>query len=104
LDRNRTPKWGIYVHLSGKQIDKAILKMHGIVDEEELKPKLTSIECPRCKHINGSTSGFCSKCGMALSVETAVEVEEKRSDIAMALMELVEKDPEVAEVLRKVMK
>jgi len=40
---------------------------------------------------------------MALNVEAAVNVEKKRSVIAMALMELVENDSEVAEVLRKVM-
>jgi hypothetical protein len=28
----------IYVHLSGKQIDNAILKIHGIIKEEDLKP------------------------------------------------------------------
>jgi hypothetical protein len=40
---------------------------------------------------------------MALKVNTAVDVEKKRSDIAMALMELVERDPEIAKVLRDVM-
>ena len=90
-----------YVHLSGKQIDQAILKMYGIVDEKELKPELTAMECPRCKHMNGSTSGFCSRCGMALRVDVAVDVEKKRSDIAMALMELVEKEPEIAKILRE---
>jgi hypothetical protein len=40
---------------------------------------------------------------MALTIQAAVDVEKKRSDIAMALMELVERDPEIAKVLRDVM-
>lgn len=61
----------------------------------------SAMECPRCKHMNGSTSGFCSKCGMALRVDVAVYIEKKQSDIAMALMELVEKEPEIAKILRE---
>ncbi len=90
-----------YVHLSGKQIDKAILKIHGISKEEDLKPQLTSTACPRCGQVNGPTSGFCSRCGMAMRLDVAVDVEKKRSDIAMALMELVEKEPEIAKILRE---
>lgn len=90
-----------YVHLSGKQIDDALLKMYGIVQKEDTMPQLTSIACPRCGQVNGPTSGFCSKCGMALRVDSAVDVEKKRSDIAMALMELVEKEPEIAKILRE---
>ncbi|QLC51119.1 tyrosine-type recombinase/integrase [Methanolobus zinderi] len=93
----------VYVHLSGKQIDDAMLRIHGIVKKEDHKPELTTVICARCKHVNSTASKFCAQCGMTLSIDAAVEVEEKRSDIAMALMELVEKDPEVAEVLRKVM-
>ncbi len=51
--------------------------------------------------MNGPTSTFCSRCGMALRVDVAVDVEKKRSDIAMALMELVEKEPEIAKILRE---
>jgi hypothetical protein len=40
---------------------------------------------------------------MVITIKDAINVEKKRSDIAMALMELVEKDPEVAKVLKKVM-
>ncbi|MFA0822602.1 MAG: zinc-ribbon domain-containing protein [Methanomethylovorans sp.] len=90
-----------YVHLSGKQIDEAILKIHGIIKEEDTMPQLTSTLCPRCGQVNGPTSTFCSRCGMALRVDVAVDIEKKRSDIAMALMELVEKEPKIAKILRE---
>ncbi len=51
--------------------------------------------------MNGSTSTFCFRCGMALRVDVAVDIEKKRSDIAMALMELVEKEPEIVKILRE---
>jgi integrase len=91
-----------YIHMSGRQMDDAILKIHGIVKKEDLKPELTSVTCSRCEHVNGPTSDFCCKCGMTLTIQAATDVEKKRSNIAMALMELVEKDPEVAKVLRGV--
>ncbi len=80
---------------------EAILKIHGIIKEEDTMPQLTSMACPRCKHMNGSTSTFCFRCGMALRVDVAVDIEKKRSDIAMALMELVEKEPEIVKILRE---
>ena len=89
------------IHLSGKQIDEAILKIHGIIKDEDTMPQLTSTACPRCGQVNGPTLGFCSRCGMALRVDVAVDVEKKRYDIDMALMELVEKEPEIAKILRE---
>ena len=39
----------VYVHLSGRDVDKALLKAYGIEEGEESKPILTPKECPRCK-------------------------------------------------------
>lgn len=57
----------IYVHLSGRDVDNALLKVYGIKNNEEkeesqLKPK----NCPRCNEINTFNNKFCSKCGMIL--------------------------------------
>ncbi len=52
--------------------------------------------------MNGPTCAFCSSCGMALTIEAIKYIEKRRLDISMALMELVEKDSEVAKVLRDV--
>lgn len=38
---------------------------------------------------------------MALRVDSAADIEKKRSYIAMALMELVEKEPAIAKILRE---
>jgi len=69
----------VYVHLSGRDTDKAIMKVYGMEEEEKKeeesarKPK----ECPICQHINSAKERFCGGCGYALDVKTAMELEEK---------------------------
>lgn len=58
----------VYVHLSGRDVDSALLKTYGLSTterkhgESDLKPK----SCPRCNEVNQMTNQFCSKCGMII--------------------------------------
>jgi integrase len=56
-----------YVHLSGRDQDKAILKAYGIEtkDDEPIESN-KPIPCPRCKEPNDKINRFCWKCGMIL--------------------------------------
>jgi len=90
-----------YLHLQGGQVDNTILEHYGLKQKNEKASELVPRKCARCKTINGPTSDFCASCGMVLDLEAAVDVEKKRSDVAMALMELVEKEPEIAKILRE---
>ncbi|MCK5581362.1 MAG: tyrosine-type recombinase/integrase [Candidatus Omnitrophica bacterium] len=71
---------GVYVHLSGGDIEKKMLEKNGLIDKTDnpekdiLKPK----ECPRCKEINPNTAKFCNICGMALELLAVIEVESKK--------------------------
>jgi len=70
-----------YVHLSGRNVDSALLKVYGIEangkkQESILKPK----ECLRCGERNQVTNKFCHKCGMPLD--------------QLAISEIVQKDME----------
>ena len=48
----------VYVHLSGKDIDDAVLKMNGMeVEEKEEDNALKTIKCPRCKQIQDARNG-----------------------------------------------
>lgn len=38
-----------YVHLSGRDIDKAYAVLHGLEGEEEKMPKFVPKKCPRCE-------------------------------------------------------
>lgn len=98
----------IYVHLSGKETESAILELNGLKTTKEkreslLKPK----KCVRCDTINNQESSFCSKCGGILDIETAIKYEEARKEEqkvrseADELMNKLIKDPEVLNLLIK---
>ena len=77
---SKMPK--VYVHLSGRDVDEAILKANGIevVTQKQAKPKLAPTKCPRCQQTNDSLVRFCSKCGLPLKLEAALELEDSRKE------------------------
>lgn len=95
---------GIYIHMSGEAMDKAILKMNGIeVREEKKETKLKERICLRCKTKNGVTNRCCYHCGMVLDEEFAKEklkedVDRQRAD---SIMNNLMQDPEVLELIKK---
>lgn len=90
-----------YVHLSGRDIDGAILGMYGLKKKEEGKPaRFAPKECLRCGQSNPATYGFCSRCGMALDMEAVMEVEKKRSEADELMSRLLEYE-EVQEMVKR---
>ena len=95
-----------YVHMSGKNLDDAILQMNGLQkkeDEEEtrLQPKI----CPRCNTINSHDTKYCNKCGGVVDLKEAMEMDERfkketrlRTN-ADKLMDVLLKDEDVKEML-----
>lgn len=84
---------GRYVHLSGKQVDDAILKMCGLKKQEEQKDLLQREPCPRCKSLNEVTSNYCEKCWLPLSSTANFEmeqIEQKSQESLIGLMKLFE--------------
>jgi integrase/recombinase XerD len=68
-----------YVHLSGRDVDDAILKMRGLSKpkEEEVESSLAPKKCPRCDLTNKATGKFCMRCGAILDVQTAVAMQDE---------------------------
>ena len=65
-----------YVHLSGRDMDKAVLKLHGLVDEEDTEDsKFKAITCPRCGIQNSPESRACPHCGIPLDLQSVMEYE-----------------------------
>lgn len=94
---------GIYVSLSGGDVEKKILEKAGLLTREEarkgdevLKPK----DCPRCKESNPSTARFCYKCGMALDMDTAMQIEDKNAGAMLELLDIVQRNPRLLELLK----
>lgn len=83
----------VYVHMSGRDVDDALLKLYGLkekaVEEDHTKPS----RCARCSEINPPNFKFCGKCGMALDLKAVMEKEE-RMKTAFSFMDesLDEKD------------
>jgi site-specific recombinase XerD len=66
-----------YVHLSGRDVDDALLRAHGLQPRvEEETPKLTVVKCVRCGLQNSTIHKLCSRCGMPLDLKTALEMKE----------------------------
>jgi len=69
-----------YVHLSGREVDGAILELNGLKTEKsKQKSALKPIKCPRCDTFNNHDSKFCSKCGGVTDLRIAMELEDQRT-------------------------
>ena len=90
-----------YVHMSGKAVDNALLKLNGLKKNESknesvLKPQV----CKRCSENNPADSKFCRRCGAVLNIDTALEVQkiherkEERDKNVNDVMSVLMKDKE----------
>lgn len=97
----------VYLHLSGRDVDRKLLEHRGLLKEEEtLKAEeqpLKPIKCPRCGLVNPADAKFCSRCSMALSLKAVVDIEAKRGKVRDLLNALFQ-DPEMREFTEKKMR
>ena len=96
----------VYVHLSGRDVDNALLKVYGINNNNEKKESIFKPkECSRCQQVNQATNRFCSRCVMPLDEESRAELIRKsmvRKEADKVLDSLLE-DQEFREMfLRKI--
>lgn len=85
-----------YVHLSGRDVDNALLKLHGLAKDENGQENVLKIKfCPRCKEKNDAVSQFCRRCGSPLELKVALDLEVKKKEkdelVAMVMERLGEK-------------
>jgi integrase/recombinase XerD len=79
-----------YVHLSGRDVDEALLKSYGLIKPKEAKEVRVPKKCSRCGTPNRSDAELCQRCGLALSVEAAIQRDEELKDLK-ARLEVLEK-------------
>lgn len=95
----------VYVHLSGRDVDNALLKTYGITpdakeaSETSLKPR----PCPRCGLQNAPTNSFCSRCGSVLDESVAGEIIQRDLERSQAdgIMDRLVQDPEFRAMLER---
>ncbi len=82
----------VYFHLSGRDVDKSLLKLNGIeVYEKEKEEEFKALICPRCKARNSPDAKFGSKCGMCLDAKIAAQIKELREKADRLMNELIKK-------------
>jgi integrase len=82
-----------YVHLSGRDIDNAILRLNGKIPRENVTEEFKLKKCPRCSHENPPDSHFCMTCHLPLDEKTAIEIEERKKEFISTTItnEIIEK-------------
>lgn len=89
----------IYVHLSGRDMDDAVLKKNGIeIDHRDTRLKPT--ECPRCHHVVPAGTKYCGFCGTSLTKEAADTVDSAKED----LLKLILENPDIMAAIKSLQK
>jgi hypothetical protein len=65
-----------YVHFSARDLEDAVLELHGMKSISKNTGLMQVVECPRCSNKNPFGTTRCTTCGMILDKETALKFEE----------------------------
>jgi hypothetical protein len=74
----------VYVHLSGRDVDSALLKLAGKKipeGQEELETDRRMKICSICRHENPPETNRCSNCGRPLDLKTALEDDKREHEL-----------------------
>jgi hypothetical protein len=97
----------IYVHISGKDLDKHILRINGMTPgETPVFAKPQDRICARCSTVNPATALYCAKCAEivdpSLALKTQIdEVEKKETRVKSPFLEWMQNDPELRALLKR---
>ncbi|MFA4983171.1 MAG: tyrosine-type recombinase/integrase [Candidatus Micrarchaeia archaeon] len=90
-----------YVHLSGRDVDNAMLALQGMVKLEEKTEEAMKIHiCSRCQEKNSPVAKFCLRCGSPMDAQVAMQIDEQMKIGNYTMNELIN-DKETLEFLFK---
>ncbi len=89
----------VYVNLTAKDVEEAVLSKYGI--RKEVSTKVSSVKCPKCGATNPGGARFCWRCGVPLSAVAAEERERRRARVEEVLEEIRRLLQERPELLAK---
>jgi site-specific recombinase XerC len=96
---SRMPR--VYVHLSGRDVDQKILRIHGVIKESQVEKRtLERRKCQRCGTENPPEGHFCTVCAAPLDSKTALQLDRCRA-VADEAMDALIQDPEVQKLLKR---
>jgi DNA-directed RNA polymerase subunit RPC12/RpoP len=76
-----------YVHFSARDLEDAMLELHGLKIPSKAEGLAKLIECPRCSSKNPFGDTRCTTCGMILDKQTALKFEETQNQKETKLQE-----------------
>ncbi len=92
----------VYVHLSGRDAERAILKAYGMeVPEREDRRRVEALKpltCPECGYVNPREAEFCLRCGYPLTERARREAAREKREFEEMILRLLS-DPRVREPL-----
>jgi len=90
---------GVYVHLTGKDLDEDLLKIAGVeIKEKSQVSPLLKLECPRCGTKNPVNNTFCGLCGLVLDETKAISQELDHEKLKDEIEELKDKYETAGEI------
>jgi len=98
-----------YIHLSGKQVDNAILEMHGLKPKTKQENILKREACPRCKNLNDINNEYCQQCWLPLTITAKNEIDQEQQQSqeglvnVMKLLEAMQTNPQKVMQALKIM-
>ncbi|MDH3657171.1 MAG: site-specific integrase [Nitrosopumilus sp.] len=97
-----------YVHLSGKDVEDALLELHGIKPKNENETNVKLKTCPRCAEQNTPDSHRCSSCGFILDEQLLANTAESDytvlQDMLMRLQRLEKSGDSIGTSLDDILK
>ncbi|KXA88824.1 hypothetical protein AKJ62_04370 [candidate division MSBL1 archaeon SCGC-AAA259D14] len=81
----------VYVHLSGRDTDEAVLDLYGIqVTESDNQLEMSVRKCSFCGHENSPNAKFCEECNGPLDPQAAEQTDERVREQEGHVSELLE--------------
>jgi integrase/recombinase XerD len=90
-----------YVHLSGRDVDDALLRSYGLIKPKEERELKTPRKCVRCGTLCGSDAETCHRCGMALTLQAAMKKDDELAQMRKDLDISNQKQDRILELLRE---
>ncbi|MEM5861205.1 MAG: tyrosine-type recombinase/integrase, partial [Candidatus Aenigmatarchaeota archaeon] len=80
----------VYNHLSGKDVDDALLRLHGIKKEETKEERGIGVKvCQKCGESNSILSHFCKRCNFPLDFKEIIEFDQKKEKFEELLVDFL---------------
>ncbi|MEJ5327826.1 MAG: zinc-ribbon domain-containing protein [Candidatus Bathyarchaeia archaeon] len=83
----------LYGHFSARDLEEAVLELHGLKQTGKIDGVLKAAECPRCGTRNSPDAIRCHYCGYIIDKELATEMEaeeRKKDEAIIARLECLE--------------